>query len=104
MNKHVRQVAWAVSLACVTAWTVLPSRGQSPTLSPDRVRQSENQQQQIKGQTDRAAAEFADIIGEFDRNGLGDGADVQVLKAIRRILGNLSQKDMAHVVDRKRVV
>ena len=95
-NCRLRRITFAraVMLACSFTWALGPAFA---VVEPDRVRQSETRQQQIKQQTERATTELTSIITEFDRNGLGDGADVQVLKAIRTVLANLTDKDIAAV-------
>src|SRR5213075_3350619 len=58
-------------------------------LPPEQIRAGEAKQTQIKVQTQNVAAQLGAIIDEFKRNGL-DGKDVEVLEAIRRVLGKLS--------------
>jgi len=72
--------------------------GQTVALTADKIRQGEAKQQQIKNQTQQVASQLGSIIEEFKRNGL-DGDDVQVLGAIRSVLGKLSEKEMQRVID-----
>src|SRR5262249_47107470 len=67
-------------------------------LPADQIRQGEAKQQQIKTQTQQVANQIDGIIDEFRRNAL-DGADVQVLEAIRSVLGKLSETEMKKVID-----
>jgi len=60
-------------------------------LPPEQIRAGEAKQTQIKVQTQNVAAQLGAIIDEFKRNGL-DGQDVEVLEAIRRVLGKLSDE------------
>jgi hypothetical protein len=53
----------------------------------------------IRTQTQRIGEELGAIIGEFENNGLGEGEDVKVLRAIKNVLGKLSDKEMARVID-----
>src|SRR6185503_18211853 len=68
-------------------------------VADQRVRESERKQQMIRSQTQRLADELSGIIAEFDNNAMGDGEDVKILRAIRGVLGKLSEKDMARVVE-----
>src|SRR5207237_9207195 len=65
---------------------------------PEQIRQGEAKQTQIKAQTQQVAVQLQSIIDEFKRNGL-DGQDVEVLEAIRRVLGKLSETEMKKVID-----
>jgi len=55
-------------------------------------------QKQIRSQTERATADLNALLIEFDRNGLGEGADVMLLKGIQKALNNLTEKDMQEVI------
>src|SRR3954471_5493775 len=72
--------------------------GADSALSPEQIRAGEARQTQIKAQTQQVAAQLQSIIEEFKRNGL-DGQDVEVLEAIRRVLGKLSDQEMKKVSD-----
>src|SRR4030095_7428659 len=65
---------------------------------PDPLAQQEQKQQQLKNTTKRVGDQLEVIIAEFDRNGIA-GEDVKVLRAIRSFLDNLSEQDMARVVE-----
>src|SRR5436305_7982189 len=67
-------------------------------LPPEQIRAGEAKQTQIKAQTQNVAAQLGAIIDEFKRNNL-DGQDVEVLEAIRRVLGKLSDEEMKKVID-----
>ena len=86
-----------LAAACLAACALVPLAADAQ-ISADGVKSSENRQAQIRQETQRASAELDVIIAEFDHNGLGDGADVQILRAIRGVLGNLSEKDMQRVI------
>ena len=57
----------------------------------------ERKQQRIQDSTRRTGEQLDALVDEFERNGLM-GADLDVLKAIRRVLGGLSSKQMAEIV------
>src|SRR5437868_8049602 len=61
------------------------------------ILQQELKQQQLRATTQRVGDQLASIIGEFERNGIS-GEDVKVLKAIRGVLGKLTEKDMEKVI------
>lgn len=48
-------------------------------------------QQQIQRTTQRVSQQLSSIVAEFERNGI-EGEDVKVLKAIRTVLGHLSER------------
>jgi hypothetical protein len=100
MNKPARLVAIAATLASQAAWLVQPAIS-APTAPPidQRVRDTERKQQMIRTQTQRLGEDLTSIITEFENNGMGDGEDVKVLRAIKGVLGRLSDKDMARVVE-----
>ncbi len=79
-----------------SAMLVAGSALAAPTL--EQVREQESGQQQIRTQTQQIGDRIESIIGEFQRNGLGDGQDVKTLRAIRGVLGQLSAKDMERVI------
>jgi hypothetical protein len=64
----------------------------------EQLRQAELRQQQIRQQTQAAADQIAQIIAEFERNGLGDGDDVKLLRQLHSMLGSLSSEQMAQVI------
>src|SRR5256885_9688039 len=71
-------------------------RADNPPVN-DRILQQELKQQQIRTTTQRVGDQLAAIIAEFDRNGIA-GEDLKVLKAIRGVLGKLTDKDMDKVL------
>src|SRR5688572_4664739 len=85
--------AIALLLAAIVAAT---AAGPTPTRT-ERILQQEIKQQQIQRTTQRVADQLTSIINEFDRNGIV-GEDVKVLRAIRMVLGRLSEREMAQVV------
>src|SRR5262245_29542847 len=74
-------------------------RAQTPVPSTtDPILQQELKQQQIKNTTQRVGDQLSAIISEFDRNAIS-GEDVKVLRAIRGVLGTLSEQDMKLVLE-----
>jgi hypothetical protein len=63
----------------------------------DSLSQTQVGQQQLQNTTTRVAQQIAAIVDEFKRHGLA-GEEVQLLSAIRAVLGKLSEEDMARVV------
>src|SRR4051812_11602340 len=91
MNKPmIALLAHGLLLVCTVA--------ADDALPPEQIRAGEAKQTQIKAQTQNVAAQLGAIIDEFKRNGL-DGQDVEVLEAIRRVLGKLSDQEMKRVID-----
>src|SRR4029450_1960112 len=86
----------SIALAISVALT-LPALAADPSPS-DQIRHGEVRQQQLRVQTEQVARQLDQIIDEFKRNGL-DGADVDVLRGIRSILGKLSESDMKKVIE-----
>src|SRR3954452_11831477 len=82
---------------CLLALLVAPSLLADNPTGNDRILQQELKQQQIRTTTQRVGDQLESIIAEFDRNGIG-GEDVKVLRAIRGVLGKLSEKDMEKVL------
>jgi len=70
---------------------------QVPAKQSDRLLQSELKQQQIQRTTQRVGNQLSGIIEEFERNAIA-GEDVKVLRAIRTVLGRLSDKEMVQVI------
>ncbi len=62
------------------------------------LRDSETRQQQIQSQTQKVAAQIDQVTAEFQSNGIGASDDVKTLKAIRVVLGKLSDEQMQQVV------
>ena len=63
----------------------------------ERVSQAEASQVQLKDSTVRVVGQLDLILEEFQRNGIG-GEDVQLLTAIRGLLGRVGEEDMGRVV------
>lgn len=66
--------------------------------STDILLQQELRQERIKTTTERVGIQLDAIIDEYERNGLG-GDDVAVLKAIRGVLGSLTQSEIKKVIE-----
>lgn len=96
MNKQA--IAMAVAMTCAAAGLTPFTQAQAPRTMIDSVRTGENRQSDIKNETQRTVDDLDAIVAEFERNGLGDSADVQVLRSIRDVLGNLTDKEMAKVI------
>ena len=75
-----------------------PATVETSINSTDLLLQQELRQEQIKSTTARVGAQLDGIIDEYDRNGLG-GDDVAVLKAIRGVLGSLTESEIKKVID-----
>src|SRR5437867_10370642 len=82
--------------SAVAAILVISTRAETPPAN-DRILQQELKQQQLRTTTQRVGDQLETIIAEFDRNGIA-GEDVKVLRAIRAVLGKLTQKDMERVI------
>src|SRR4051812_25323128 len=67
--------------------------------SADALRDGELRQQQLRQRVQVVGDQLDAIIVEFDRNGLGGGDDVKALRAIRSVLGDLTDREMQQVVD-----
>ncbi len=78
-------------------WTGFVGGAETNLPSAERILQQELKQQQIRATTHRVAEQLGNIIAEFERNAIG-GEDVKVLRAIRGVLGKLTEKDMEKVV------
>ncbi len=102
MANRTTATATATAVAMAIAFTVAGGlsvcRAQPPRAMVDTVRTGENRQAEIRGDTKRTADDLDAIVAEFERNGLAQTADVQVLKSIRGVLGSLSEKEMAKVI------
>src|SRR5258705_12613910 len=86
-----RRSCWLLAvLVSPSLWADNPSAN-------DRILQQELKQQQIRTTTQRVGDQLESIIAEFDRNGIA-GEDVKVLRAIRGVLGKLTDKDMDKVI------
>jgi hypothetical protein len=67
-----------------------------PVLAADDLTESATRQQDIRSRTQTVAAEIDSIVNEFDANGLG-GDDVKTLRAVKSVLGKLSEDQMQQV-------
>lgn len=76
----------------------LPAAVDTTLNAADILLQQELRQSQIKNTTARVGTQLDGIIDEFERNGLA-GDDVAVLKAIRGVLGSLTQKEIDQVIE-----
>src|SRR3954454_5287509 len=94
MNKSTRALALTLALTSQALFA-------APAAPPidQRVRESERRQQAIRVSTQRLGEDLTNIITEFDNNGMGQGEDVKVLRAIKGVLGKLSDKEMARVIE-----
>lgn len=93
--KRTRRLACAITVAVAS---LAPPLHAAPNRLADGVRQSESEQAQIKNQIQRATDDLTAIITELDRNGIA-GEDVKTLVKIRDVLGDLTAKDMATVIN-----
>ena len=101
MSKNGNAGAQGAVLACLTllwcAGPVWSADQQTNFFVPEPFVHQEVKQQQIRSATQRVGEQLASIVSEFERNGIG-GEDVKVLRAIRGVLGKLTEKDMEKVV------
>lgn len=89
-----RLVLWTA----LTVWAVTGAfAAVPPGRAGDGLAQAEGVQEQLRGTTGRVEEQLGAIIEEFSRSGLG-GEDVQLLGAIRGLLGRLGSEDMGRVV------
>jgi hypothetical protein len=75
----------------------LPHVSAAPSAPADNLVQQEVKQQQIRVTIQRVGDQLDAIVGEFERNGIS-GEDVKVLRAIRGVLGRLSEQDLEKVL------
>ena len=91
----------ANSLICCLALLLLllATAARAETVPPanDQILQQELRQQQIKTTVQRVSDQLGAVIGEFERNEIS-GEDVKVLKAIRGVLGHLTEQEMEQVL------
>jgi len=105
MKKSARIIALAAAFASQALWVAGPAvtlaapTPAKPQPIEQRVRESERKQQMIRTQTQRIGEELGQIINEFENNGLGEGEDVKVLRAIKNVLGKLTDKEMARIIE-----
>src|SRR5690349_8217351 len=86
---------FVVAVLCAFSWPV--AAADVAPAGADRLLQTELKQQQIQRTTQRVGDQLSAIINEFERNGIA-GEDVKVLRAIRMVLGRLSDTEMAQVI------
>lgn len=98
MKHWVKTLAQWTTLASVTVWSCGPAFGQAAPKPDARIRDREREQQDIRNRTQKVADQLSTIVDEFERNNLG-GEEIQVLKAIQSVLGNLSETQMKQVID-----
>lgn len=91
-NRSLERFGWCWFLLVI--W--IPGVAQA-AVTADAVIQTEAGQQQLRATTARVASQLDAVLDEFRRNRLG-GEDFQLLEAIRGVIGQLSDDDMAHVV------
>ena len=88
---------WMIAVASAGLSAAPPNDAVAGAAPADRILQQELKQEQLRVTTQRVADQLENIIAEFDRNAIS-GEDVQMLKAIRQVLGKLSEKEMNLVV------
>ena len=95
MNTSVTRLLRALAGICFLLEAVCGRCAETSgsSLQPNPILQQEQKQQQIRSTTQRVGEQLAAILAEFDRNGIS-GEDVKVLRAIRGVLGKLTEKDM----------
>src|SRR4051794_27952469 len=75
----------------------LHAAGGNTPPAPEGILQQELKQQQLRSTTQRVADQLASVINEFERNGIS-GEDVKVLRAIKTVLGRLTEREMTQVI------
>lgn len=94
MSRFLQLTIGALFLGVIVPIASLAETTLNPT---DLLLQQELRQEQIKDTTGRVGAQLDIIIDEYERNGLS-GDDVTVLKAIRSVLGELTQEEIRKVI------
>jgi hypothetical protein len=94
MSRFLQLTIGALFLGVIVPIASLAETTLNPT---DLLLQQELRQEQIKDTTGRVGAQLDIIIDEYERNGLS-GDDVSVLKAIRSVLGELTQEEIRKVI------
>ncbi len=95
MNKHWKTDR--IILLAATVALLVPAAAAKADDATDLV-DTAARQQDIREQTKTVAGQIDAIVGEFDANGLGGGDDVKTLRAVKGILGKLSDEQMQQVV------
>lgn len=91
-------VIWGIVLFLSTELVFSQETNVKSTPSTERILQSEIKQQQIRSSTQRVGEQLKTIIEEFERNGI-TGEDIQVLKSVESVLGELSDRDMLRIIE-----
>ena len=87
-----------LSLLVTLLATGLQAAVETTLNSTDILLQQELRQERIKSTTERVGIQLDVIIDEYERNGLS-GDDVAVLKAIRGVLGSLTESEIKKVIE-----
>src|SRR5687767_14684151 len=94
MNASLRLSLWSSLLLSGVALGA-PVGG---TGDVEQLRQAELRQSQIRAQTQAAAEGIQQVIADFEANGLGEGDDVKLLRALHAMLGGMTGEQMQHVI------
>src|SRR6266705_4698269 len=97
MKLSVTGPVWALAVVGLLWGNVLGQISETNVPPNERLLQQELKQQQLRTTTQRVGEQLGSILAEFERNGIS-GEDVKVLRAIRGVLGKLTEKDMEKVV------
>ncbi|MCC7375168.1 MAG: hypothetical protein IT581_10985 [Verrucomicrobiales bacterium] len=82
-------------LGCLCLWATPPK---ATGAAADGLTQAEVGQQQLQATTGKVGSQLDAVLEEFTRSQIA-GDEVQLLKAIRGLLGQLSDEDMARVIE-----
>ena len=94
---HSRSNSLICCLALLLLLLATAARAETVPPANDQILQQELRQQQIKTTVQRVSDQLGAVIGEFERNEIS-GEDVKVLKAIRGVLGHLTEQEMEQVI------
>jgi len=97
MNLSVTRFLWVLAAVCLLWGDAFGQLVETNVPPNERLLQQELKQQQLRTTTQRVGEQLGSILAEFERNGIS-GEDVKVLRAIRGVLGKLTEKDMEKVV------
>src|SRR5438552_1454485 len=64
-----------------------------------RLHNGQARQQGLQTRSRQVEQQIAAIIDEYDRNGMGQGPEIQTLRAVRAVLSSLSAQEMNKVVE-----
>ena len=80
--------------------TVLFTAASARAAIPEQplIDQGKTRQQSVRDNTRQVADEISALIDEYQRNALAETQDLQMLKAVRGVLSQLSDRDMQKVV------